>query len=68
LILYCSRSIEKLDVLMLNSKGERIIFCKTKAAVNKLAKIVSTVSGALHGSCLGYVIASWSNFMKDIIY
>jgi ATP-dependent RNA helicase DeaD len=34
--------IEKLDVLMhfLNSKeGERgIIFCKTKAAVNKLAK------------------------------
>jgi ATP-dependent RNA helicase DeaD len=34
--------IEKLDVLMhfLNQEGERgIIFCKTKAAVNKLAKI-----------------------------
>jgi ATP-dependent RNA helicase DeaD len=30
--------LKKLDVLMLNSKGERIIFCKTKAAVNKLAK------------------------------
>lgn len=49
--------IEKLDVLMhfLNSKeGERgIIFCKTKAAVNKLAKNLSInkfSSGALHGS------------------
>lgn len=49
--------IEKLDVLMhfLNSKeGERgIIFCKTKAAVNKLAKnlaIHKFSSGALHGS------------------
>ena len=49
--------IEKLDVLMhfLNSKdGERgIIFCKTKAAVNKLAKnlaINKFSSGALHGS------------------
>ena len=49
--------IEKLDVLMhfLNTKeGERgIIFCKTKAAVNKLAKnlaINKFSSGALHGS------------------
>ncbi|WP_291104156.1 MULTISPECIES: DEAD/DEAH box helicase [unclassified Flavobacterium] len=49
--------IEKLDVLMhfLTSKdGERgIIFCKTKAAVNKLAKnlvINRFSSGALHGS------------------
>ena len=49
--------IEKLDVLMhfLNSKeGQRgIIFCKTKAAVNKLAKnlaINKFSSGALHGS------------------
>lgn len=49
--------IEKLDVLMhfLTSKeGERgIIFCKTKAAVNKLAKnlaIHKFSSGAIHGS------------------
>ncbi len=49
--------IEKLDVLMhfLNTReGERgIIFCKTKAAVNKLAKnlaINKFSSGALHGS------------------
>ncbi len=49
--------IEKLDVLLhfLSSKeGERgIIFCKTKAAVNKLAKnlaINKFSSGALHGS------------------
>jgi superfamily II DNA/RNA helicase len=49
--------IEKLDVLMhfLTSKeGERgIIFCKTKAAVNKLSKnlaINKFSSGALHGS------------------
>ena len=49
--------IEKLDVLMhfLSSReGERgIIFCKTKAAVNKLAKnlaIHKFSSGALHGS------------------
>ncbi|GAA3520757.1 DEAD/DEAH box helicase [Aquimarina addita] len=49
--------IEKLDVLMhfLTSRiGERgIIFCKTKAAVNKLAKnlaIHKFSSGALHGS------------------
>lgn len=49
--------IEKLDVLMhfLNSKiGQRgIIFCKTKAAVNKLAKnlaIHKFSSGAIHGS------------------
>ena len=49
--------IEKLNVLMhfLSSKeGERgIIFCKTKAAVNKLAKnlaIHKFSSGALHGS------------------
>ena len=49
--------IEKLNVLLhfLNSKeGERgIIFCKTKAAVNKLAKnlaINKFSSGALHGS------------------
>lgn len=49
--------IEKLDVLMhfLTSKdGERgIIFCKTKAAVNKLAKnlaINKFSSGAIHGS------------------
>ncbi len=49
--------IEKLDILMhfLNSKeGERgIIFCKTKAAVNKLAKnlaINKFSSGAVHGS------------------
>lgn len=49
--------IEKLEVLMhfLNSKlGQRgIIFCKTKAAVNKLAKnlaIYKFSSGALHGS------------------
>lgn len=49
--------IEKLNILMhfLNSKeGERgIIFCKTKAAVNKLAKnlaINKFSSGALHGS------------------
>ncbi|MDX1271821.1 DEAD/DEAH box helicase [Bizionia paragorgiae] len=49
--------IEKLDVLLhfLNTReGERgIIFCKTKAAVNKLAKnlaINKFSSGALHGS------------------
>ena len=49
--------IEKLDVLMhfLNSReGERgIIFCKTKAAVNKLAKnlaINKFSSGAIHSS------------------
>lgn len=49
--------IEKLDVLMhfLNSRdGERgIIFCKTKAAVNKLAKNLAInrfSSGAIHGS------------------
>lgn len=49
--------IEKLEVLLhfLNSKeGEQgIIFCKTKAAVNKLAKnlaINKFSSGALHGS------------------
>ena len=49
--------IEKLDVLLhfLNSRqGERgIIFCKTKAAVNKLAKklaINKFSSGAIHGS------------------
>ncbi|MES2239119.1 MAG: DEAD/DEAH box helicase [Bacteroidota bacterium] len=49
--------IEKLDVLMhfLNSReGQRgIIFCKTKAAVNKLAKNLAInrfSSGALHGS------------------
>jgi len=49
--------IEKLEVLLhfLNSKeGERgIIFCKTKAAVSKLAKnlaINKFSSGALHGS------------------
>ncbi|REG86224.1 DEAD/DEAH box helicase [Winogradskyella sediminis] len=49
--------IEKLDVLLhfLNSKvGQRgIIFCKTKAAVNKLAKnlaIHKFSSGAIHGS------------------
>ena len=49
--------IEKLDILMhfLNSKeGERgIIFCKTKAAVKKLAKNLAInrfSSGAIHGS------------------
>ena len=49
--------IEKLDILLhfLNTKpGQRgIIFCKTKAAVNKLAKnlaINKFSSGALHGS------------------
>ena len=49
--------IEKLEVLLhfLNSKsGQRgIIFCKTKAAVNKLAKnlaINKFSSGAIHGS------------------
>tara|TARA_R110000765_G_scaffold126750_2_gene224689 strand:- start:891 stop:2252 length:1362 start_codon:yes stop_codon:yes gene_type:complete len=49
--------IEKLDVLLhfLNTKeGKRgIIFCKTKAAVNKLAKnlaINKFSSGAIHGS------------------
>ena len=49
--------IEKLDVLMhflASKEGERgIIFCKTKAAVNKLAKnlaINKFSSGALHGS------------------
>ena len=49
--------IEKLNVLMhfLNTKeGERgIIFCKTKAAVNKLAKNLAInrfSSGAIHGS------------------
>ncbi len=49
--------IEKLEVLLhfLNSKeGQRgIIFCKTKAAVNKLAKklaINKFPSGAIHGS------------------
>ncbi|SIS71985.1 ATP-dependent RNA helicase DeaD [Zobellia uliginosa] len=49
--------IEKLEVLLhfLNSKeGERgIIFCKTKAAVNKLAKklaINKFSSGSIHGS------------------
>lgn len=51
------KPIEKLEVLLhfLNSKeGQRgIIFCKTKAAVNKLAKnlaINKFSSGALHGS------------------
>lgn len=51
------RPIEKLEVLMhfLNTKpGQRgIIFCKTKAAVNKLAKnlaIHKFSAGALHGS------------------
>jgi len=51
------KPIQKLEVLMhfLNSKeGQRgIIFCKTKAAVNKLAKnlaINKFSSGALHGS------------------
>lgn len=50
-------AIEKLEVLLhfLNSKeGERgIIFCRTKAAVNKLAKklaINKFSSGAIHGS------------------
>lgn len=49
--------IEKFDVLLhfLNSQegGRGIIFCKTKAAVNKLAKnlaIRKISSGALHGS------------------
>ncbi len=49
--------IEKLDILMhfLSSKeGQRgIIFCKTKAAVNKLAKNLAInrfSSGAIHGS------------------
>ncbi|MDP3313386.1 DEAD/DEAH box helicase [Lutibacter sp.] len=49
--------IEKLDVLMhflASKEGERgIIFCKTKAAVNKLAKnlaINKFSSGAIHGS------------------
>ncbi|MFI2743635.1 DEAD/DEAH box helicase [Zhouia sp. PK063] len=49
--------IEKLEVLLhfLNSREEErgIIFCKTKAAVNKLAKklaINKFSSGALHGS------------------
>lgn len=49
--------IEKLEVLMhflASKEGERgIIFCKTKAAVNKLAKnlaINKFSSGALHGS------------------
>lgn len=49
--------IEKLEVLMhflISKEGERgIIFCKTKAAVNKLAKnlaINKFSSGALHGS------------------
>lgn len=49
--------IEKLDILLhfLNTKeGQRgIIFCKTKAAVNKLAKnlaINKFSSGAIHGS------------------
>ena len=51
------KPIEKLEVLMhfLNTKeGQRgIIFCKTKAAVNKLAKklaINKFSSGAIHGS------------------
>ena len=51
------KPIEKLEVLMhfLTSKqGERgIIFCKTKAAVNKLAKNLAInrfSSGAIHGS------------------
>ena len=49
--------IEKLDVLLhfLNAQegGRGIIFCKTKAAVNKLAKNLAMrkiASGALHGS------------------
>jgi superfamily II DNA/RNA helicase len=49
--------IEKLDVLMhflTTKEGQRgIIFCKTKAAVNKLAKNLAInrfSSGALHGS------------------
>ncbi len=49
--------IEKLDVLLhflnLQKGGRGIIFCKTKAAVNKLAKnlaIRKISSGALHGS------------------
>lgn len=49
--------IEKLDVLLhfLNTQegGRGIIFCKTKAAVNKLAKNLAMrkiSSGALHGS------------------
>ena len=51
------RPIEKLEVLMhflITKEGQRgIIFCKTKAAVNKLAKklaINKFSSGALHGS------------------
>ena len=50
-------AIEKLDVLLhfLNTQegGRGIIFCKTKAAVNKLAKNLAMrkiSSGALHGS------------------
>jgi ATP-dependent RNA helicase DeaD len=49
--------IEKLDVLMhflASKEGQRgVIFCKTKAAVNKLAKNLAInrfSSGALHGS------------------
>ena len=49
--------IEKLDVLMhflnSNESSQGIIFCKTKAAVNKLAKnlaIHKFSSGAIHGS------------------
>lgn len=51
------KSIEKLEVLLhfLNSRARQrgIIFCKTKAAVNKLAKklaINKFSSGAIHGS------------------
>src|SRR5690554_7246666 len=50
-------TIEKLDVLLhflSTQEGQRgIIFCRTKAAVNKLAKnlaIRKISSGALHGS------------------
>jgi ATP-dependent RNA helicase DeaD len=50
-------AIEKLDVLLhflhTQAGGRGIIFCKTKAAVNKLAKnlaIRKISSGALHGS------------------
>ena len=66
--------IEKLEVLLhfLSSKeGERgIIFCKTKAAVNKLAKnlaINKFSSGAIHGAYLkGFVTVLWDSLEKDI--
>ena len=64
--------IEKLDVLLhflSTQEGERgIIFCKTKAAVNKLAKnlaIRKISSGALHGSLTQTIRDRMMNQFRD---